>query len=274
MSTTSAASDDAVAPRAPIATPTSASARAGASLMPSPTMIVLPGAALEPDRVDLLGRRAFGEDFVDADDRTDGLRVLFAVAGHHDDAADAVAAQLADRARGVGADRVVEQQRADGHAVDLDEDRERAVELGAAAHGLAPSSALAGAEIQLALPTATRWPSTMPAHAVTGHLLDVVGQRQREAARAGAPVRPRRRARAARPGRGWRRSAGRRRRSCRVAVTMSATRGSAGGDRAGLVEQQDLAARRAARARRRPSRRRRGEPPVTGRRRWRPARRG
>ncbi len=40
VSTMSAASEDAVAPRAPMAIPTSASANAGASLMPSPTIIV------------------------------------------------------------------------------------------------------------------------------------------------------------------------------------------------------------------------------------------
>ncbi len=45
ISTTSAASLEAVAPRAPIATPTSAAARAGASLIPSPTMIVTPPSA-------------------------------------------------------------------------------------------------------------------------------------------------------------------------------------------------------------------------------------
>ena len=44
--TMSAASDDAVAPRAPIATPTSAAARAGASLMPSPIITVPPGALI------------------------------------------------------------------------------------------------------------------------------------------------------------------------------------------------------------------------------------
>ncbi len=44
VSTTSAASEDTVAPRAPMATPTAARASAGASLMPSPTMIVAPPA--------------------------------------------------------------------------------------------------------------------------------------------------------------------------------------------------------------------------------------
>ena len=42
--TTSAASDEAVAPRAPIATPTSAAASAGASFNPSPTKIVTPSS--------------------------------------------------------------------------------------------------------------------------------------------------------------------------------------------------------------------------------------
>ena len=41
--------------------------------MPSPTMIVGPGALFEPDGFDLLGRRALGEHVVDADDRADRL---------------------------------------------------------------------------------------------------------------------------------------------------------------------------------------------------------
>ena len=44
VTTTSAASEEAVTPLAPMATPTSARASAGASLMPSPTMIVGPAA--------------------------------------------------------------------------------------------------------------------------------------------------------------------------------------------------------------------------------------
>ena len=67
---------------------------------------------LGPDRVDLFRRSALGEYLVDADHRTDRLRRLFAVAGDHDDATDAVSAQPADRAGRVGADRVVEQHRA------------------------------------------------------------------------------------------------------------------------------------------------------------------
>ena len=44
----SAASDDAVAPLAPMATPMSAAASAGASLSPSPTMIVTPCSRSAP----------------------------------------------------------------------------------------------------------------------------------------------------------------------------------------------------------------------------------
>ena len=47
-STMSAASDDAVAPLAPMATPMSAAASAGASLSPSPTMIVTPCSRSAP----------------------------------------------------------------------------------------------------------------------------------------------------------------------------------------------------------------------------------
>ena len=89
--TTSAASDEAVAPRAPMATPTSARARAGASLMPSPTMMVGADRRASCDGVDLLGRCPLGEDLVDADHGADGLGDLGPIAGDHHDAVDAVA---------------------------------------------------------------------------------------------------------------------------------------------------------------------------------------
>ena len=71
--TTSAASDDAVAPRAPMATPTSASGKRGGVVDAVADHDGRAQPALEADRVDLLGRGPFGEDVVDADDGTDGL---------------------------------------------------------------------------------------------------------------------------------------------------------------------------------------------------------
>ena len=87
--TTSAASDDAVAPRAPIATPTSAAASAGASFTPSPTMIVRPNSRLRPHGIHLVGRVALGQDPVDADRDPDGLGDVRVIAGDHHDAFDA-----------------------------------------------------------------------------------------------------------------------------------------------------------------------------------------
>ena len=99
------------------------------------------GALFELDGVDFLGGCPFGEDVVDADDGPDGLRVVLAVAGDHHDAPDAVPAELANGSGGVGADRVVEEQRADGCAVDLDEDGECTVERGAPPDAAHPARA-------------------------------------------------------------------------------------------------------------------------------------
>ena len=179
-----------------------------------------PGAVLEPDGFHLLGRGALGEHVVDADHRTDHLRVLLAVAGHHDDAAEPVAAQLPDRSGGVRPDRVVEQERADLPAVHVDEDRERAVEAGAAPHALRPRRARVGLR-------PARLPHRDPV--AVDHAPDARGRvppRRRRATATGGRGRVRRarpppRGRAATPGRGWprsaarRRPASRRRRGCR-----------------------------------------------------------
>ena len=71
ISTTSAASDDAVAPRAARATPTSAAASAGASFKPSPTMIVTP-SPLGPIAA-TFSAGALAQHGIDADDPSDGL---------------------------------------------------------------------------------------------------------------------------------------------------------------------------------------------------------
>ncbi len=135
VSTTSAASDDAVAPRAASATPTPAAARAGASLTPSPTMMVRAGGRLRADRGELVGGVAVGEHGVDADDAADRLGDVGPVAGDQDRRAVIPASRRAAHHPGrVGPDRVLEQERAGRLAVDGDEDREGAVERGAAAH--------------------------------------------------------------------------------------------------------------------------------------------
>ena len=162
VSTTSAASDEAVAPRAPTATPTSASAERGRVVDAVTDHDRVARPLLEPDCFDLLGRGPFGEDVIDADDGADGPGVLLPVAGHHDDAAYAVAAQLADRACGIRTDRVVEEQRTDGRAVDVDEDRAAPRRARRGGGRCASRSTRTPREVQPALPTATRWPSTRP----------------------------------------------------------------------------------------------------------------
>ncbi len=128
ISTTSAASLEAVAPRAPIATPTSAAASAGASLMPSPTMIVTPSPALGLHRLDLVGGIPLGEDPVDAERDADRLGHVGMVPGHHHDAPDAGAAQRPDHPGRVRADRVVDHDRAGDLAVDGDEHAARSLQ--------------------------------------------------------------------------------------------------------------------------------------------------
>ena len=138
--TTSAASELAVAPRAPMATPTSALARAGASLMPSPTMTRMPSASrFSPiDGVDLVGRGALREHAVHADGRGHQVRHAVVVAGDHDDAPDAHAAQRADDPRRLGADRVVQHERTDEHAVGGHVDARGALQADAPAHVAGP----------------------------------------------------------------------------------------------------------------------------------------
>ena len=82
------------------------------------------------DGVDLLGRRSFGQDHVDADDGADRLGDVRPVAGDHLDPLDAAAAQGPDGPGRIGAEGVLEHDRARGLAVHPDEDGERAVQVG------------------------------------------------------------------------------------------------------------------------------------------------
>ena len=111
--TMSAASDDAVAPRAPIATPTSATARAGASLMPSPTMTSGPAASSRScwtaSTLSVGDRSASTASIPTAAPTISGTRVV--VARHHDDPGKARPTQASDGARRLRSDRVVQDQR-------------------------------------------------------------------------------------------------------------------------------------------------------------------
>ena len=176
LRTTSATSDEAVAPRAPMATPTSARARAGASLMPSPTMTVGPNRRASSTACDLLGRCPLGEDLVDADHGADGLGGLGPIPGDHHDSIDAVLAQAAQGARRVGSDGIVEEQGAGRLAVDGDEDADHPVPVGSAAYRPQPRGILRRHPAGLA----DRDGAAVDAasHPAPGHLLDVLGQRE------------------------------------------------------------------------------------------------
>ena len=106
----------------PIARPTSAAARAGASLTPSPAMATTRPSLAEPlDDVALVVGQDLGLDPVDAEAAGDGFGGDPVVAGEHDDL-DAVGAQRLERLGGGVLDRVGDGDDAGDLAVDADED--------------------------------------------------------------------------------------------------------------------------------------------------------
>ena len=83
-----------------------AEARAGASLIPSPTMIV--GEAVVPfrcSRLDLLDRGAFGQDLVQPEGRSHRRRHVGMVPRHHDHAFDSESPHATDHIRRVGTEQ-------------------------------------------------------------------------------------------------------------------------------------------------------------------------
>ena len=181
VSTASAACDEAVAPRAPMATPTSASASAGASLMPSPTMIV--GAW----RRSIWTASSFSAGVRSA--RTSSTPITAPT-----DLATSARSPVTMTIRlmpprrsarivlpGVRPDRIIEDQDAGGLAVNGHEDRQRTVEPGLAAGGLGPRR---GAGDTGPGGLAHRHPVTADdsADALAGNLRDLGRQRQLAAA--------------------------------------------------------------------------------------------
>ena len=210
--TTSAASEEAVAPRAPTATPTSASASAGASLMPSPTMIV------RPARCSSRTASTFSAGVRSARTSSTPMTAPTVCAFSSRSPVTMTMRRMPSRrswrivraASGrIGSSR---SSAPTGRAVDVDEDRERTVEAGAPAYAPRPAR------------LRPRRTSSSPCRPRRGGRRRVPGRRGRgppRRRRAGTtPVsrvsrhgRPPRRGHAARPGRGSRRSAARRRRS-------------------------------------------------------------
>ena len=186
VSTTSAASDEAVPPLAPMATPTSARASAGASLMPSPTMIVGPAAR----SATTMSTLSAGLHSASAESTPSTTPTLSATSARSPDTittrGDAGAPQLADGACGVRADRVVEQEGPCGLTVDGHEHRERPIELGAATDRCGPPG-IDALRHPCGLADGDRVSRDQAAHPTPWHLLDADGDRQREVVRAGRP---------------------------------------------------------------------------------------
>ena len=138
------------------------------------------------DCFDLLCGGAFGEHGVHTDDRADGFGDVGPVAGDHLDAADAAAAQRPDGAGCVGAQRVVQHDRACGRAVDGDEHGQRAVQVGPPVDGTNPDRRRAVGEDPARLAHRHLVSVDAAAHAVGGDLLDIDGKGELGSPDAGA----------------------------------------------------------------------------------------
>ena len=146
-----------------IASPTSAAARAGASLTPSPAIATTRPSLAEPlDDVALVVGQHVGLDPVDAEAAGDGFGGDPVVAGEHDDL-DALGTERLERFGGGRLDRVGDGEDARHRAVDADEDGGRT--FGAQPVGFARVSgpvSMPWLARKLALPRTTRVPSTLP----------------------------------------------------------------------------------------------------------------
>ena len=143
--TASAASDDAVEPRAPMAIPTSARASAGASLIPSPVMITGARRCSRRTTSSLSAGVSSAITSSTPVSAPTALGCFRAVAGRQHDPADSALAQRPDGLPGIGAEPVLEQQHARRPAVDGGEHRQRAVQPGPAARGPDPRLGFRGA---------------------------------------------------------------------------------------------------------------------------------
>ena len=157
--TTSAASDEALAPRAPMAMPTSAAASAGRVVDAVADHQRRAQALLGRDRIDLVGRHAVGEDGVEVEGGADGLGGVGAIPGDHDDPRYAGLAKGLHRARRFPPQFVAEQQRAHRASVDRHEYAQRRAPGGPPQHVHRPLFRLAravdqfvGADADLAVP--------------------------------------------------------------------------------------------------------------------------
>ena len=181
--TMSAASEDALAPRAPIATPTSARARAGASLRPSPTITIGPEASVRSAWTTSTfsdGTRSASTTSTPMADptasATDALSPVTITIRREADPP-----QRADRPRGLGAERVVHDHGAADRIVDPDERARRALDRGPAPDVAGPARQSARSRTELRGPHRHPSPVDDAGHARARGLDDVVRHRQREA---------------------------------------------------------------------------------------------
>ena len=149
----------------PIAIPTSASASAGASLTPSPT-ITTGRRAVGLERaheLELLLGRLLGVDAVHSDLAADLVRDGCAVTGCHGDVANPCGAQVVDEPARVRPQVIRQDHRRREAAIDADEHRAApGAVLGVQPRYGGLRDVIGRARSQAALPTATRRPSTTP----------------------------------------------------------------------------------------------------------------
>ena len=243
VSTTSAASDDAVAPRAASATPAPAAASAGASLMPSPTMIVAAPADSARDR----GSFAAGSQSASTASTPTTRPTMSATSARSPVTSttrrDAGGAQRPHHPGRVRSDR---DRRAAAHrpavAVDGDEHGERPVQV-ARRRSLPRPLRRLRRRSRPPCRRRTRRPPTVALDAVAGTSCSPAGMVQAQAAARGAAatIEP-----ASTCGDSWSSEAARRSTSSAAdpaAATTWSTVGPAAGQRAGLVEQHHRAGR-------------------------------
>ena len=180
--TTSAASEEALAPRAPIAMPTSAAASAGASLIPSPTMTV----GLMRCSVRTASTLSEGTRSANTTSKSRAAPMVCAAAARSPVImpirATPAARKASDRARRIGTQFIGEQERADRPFVDGEEHHQSRAPRGAARGAQRPCVGRTMSKDDVVGTGAHAFAFDKAIEAGTGGLAHVLGHRQRQAA--------------------------------------------------------------------------------------------